>query len=170
MGINNKSLDIPIKTSYTFLVNCKNICFGGVSMQSIVGVNGTMELYNDRLVLKRGKLLGNFEKTTYLKDVIEVQLKKPGLTRATLIVSTALDHGGGNLNSTDANAIFLKSKQWDEGVDFKRLIEESVARIKDSEAGAYSAADEIAKFKKLFDDGVISEEEFSAKKKKLLGI
>lgn len=27
MGINNKSLDIPIKTSYTFLVNCNNFCF-----------------------------------------------------------------------------------------------------------------------------------------------
>ena len=27
MGIINKSLDIPIKTSYTFLVNCNNFCF-----------------------------------------------------------------------------------------------------------------------------------------------
>lgn len=27
MGINNKLLDIPIKTSYTFLVNCNNFCF-----------------------------------------------------------------------------------------------------------------------------------------------
>ncbi len=53
-------------------------------MQSIKGVNGVFELYADRIVLKRGKLLGNFEKTTYLKDIIEVRLKKPGLTRGTL--------------------------------------------------------------------------------------
>ena len=34
----------------------------------------------------------------------------------------------------------------------------------------YSSADEIAKFKKLLDDGVITQEEFDAKKKQLLGL
>ena len=134
-------------------------------MKSIIGVNGTMELYEDHIVLKRGRLLGNFEKTTYLKDVIEVQLKKPGLTRAALVVSTALDHNGGNLTSPDANAIFLTSKQWDEGVAFKRLVEDQVSRIKGSaESSPHSPADELTKFKKLFDDGVITEAEFSAKR------
>ena len=33
-----------------------------------------------------------------------------------------------------------------------------------------SAADEIVKFKKLLDDGIISQEEFDAKKKQLLGL
>ena len=33
-----------------------------------------------------------------------------------------------------------------------------------------SSADEIAKFKKLLDDGVITQEEFDAKKKQLLGL
>lgn len=116
-------------------------------MKSIIGVNGTMELYEDHIVLKRGRLLGNFDKTTYLKDVIEVQLKKPGLTRAALVVSTALDHNGGNLTSPDANAIFLASKQWDEGVAFKRLVEDQVSRIKGSaESSPHSPADELTKF------------------------
>ena len=35
---------------------------------------------------------------------------------------------------------------------------------------AFSAADEILKFKKLMDEGIISQEEFDAKKKQLLGI
>lgn len=35
---------------------------------------------------------------------------------------------------------------------------------------AFSEADEIAKFKKLFDDGVITQEEFETKKKQLLGL
>lgn len=34
----------------------------------------------------------------------------------------------------------------------------------------FSEADELSKFKKLFDDGIINEEEFKAKKKQLLGI
>lgn len=33
-----------------------------------------------------------------------------------------------------------------------------------------SSADEIIKFKKLFDDGIITEDEFSAKKMQLLGL
>ena len=33
-----------------------------------------------------------------------------------------------------------------------------------------SAADEIVKYKKLFDDGIITEDEFNAKKKQLLGL
>ncbi|MGA3599022.1 SHOCT domain-containing protein [Lysinibacillus agricola] len=33
-----------------------------------------------------------------------------------------------------------------------------------------SAADEILKFKKLLDDGILTKEEFDAKKKQLLGI
>ena len=33
-----------------------------------------------------------------------------------------------------------------------------------------SNADEISKYKKLFDDGVITQEEFEAKKKQLLGL
>ena len=155
MEILNNLLAIPIKAGYTWPMNCKNICVRGAMMKSIIGVNGTMELYEDHIVLKRGRLLGNFDKTTYLKDVIEVQLKKPGLTRAALVVSTALDHNGGNLTSPDANAIFLASKQWDEGVAFKRLVEDQVSRIKGSaESSPHSPADELTKFKKLFDDAV----------------
>ena len=117
--------------------------------------------------MKRGKLLGNFEKTVYLSDVIEVRLKKPGLTRGLLTISTALDRDL-PLGSVQAKEIALKSNQWGEAVEFKKLVEEAAARVKS--AGGSSAADEISKFKRLLDDGVITEEEFSAKKKQLLGI
>ena len=36
--------------------------------------------------------------------------------------------------------------------------------------GTVSAADEIKKFKELLDAGIISQEEFDAKKKQLLGL
>lgn len=39
-----------------------------------------------------------------------------------------------------------------------------------SSSPAFSAADEILKFKKLMDEGIITQEEFDAKKKQLLGI
>lgn len=40
----------------------------------------------------------------------------------------------------------------------------------ESKNGSISAADEIAKYKKLLDDGAITQEEFDMKKKQLLGI
>ena len=39
-----------------------------------------------------------------------------------------------------------------------------------NDQGAYSAVDEIRKYKELFDEGIITEEEFIAKKKALLGL
>lgn len=142
-------------------------------MRSIVGVNGTMELHDDRVVLTRGKMLGNLEKTTYLRDVIEVKLIKPGLTRGLLSIATAIDSGGVGFNaSVQANSIALKSKQWDEAVQFKQAVDEAVLRAKGGGAGGggVSEADELTKFKKLLDDGVITAAEFEAKKKQILGI
>lgn len=140
-------------------------------MRTLSGVNGSLELHDDRVVLKRGKMLGNFEKTTFLRDILEVQLKKPGLARGMLAISTALDRGDINSTSVQANNIALKSSQWDEAVEFKRLIEEAASAAKSAgSAATSSAADEIAKFKGLLDAGAITEDEFAAKKKQLLGL
>ena len=166
MVIFSKLLDITIISGDTLLVGIQTLGKGDY-MRSITGVNGTIELLEDRLILKRGKLLGNFEKTVYLSDVIEVRLKKPGLTRGLLTISTALDRDL-PLGSVQAKEIALKSNQWGEAVEFNTTVEEAAARVKS--AGGSSAADEISKFKRLLDDGVITEEEFSAKKKQLLGI
>lgn len=43
-------------------------------------------------------------------------------------------------------------------------------QLSDSSANKISSADEIAKFKKLLDNGTITQEEFDAKKKQLLGL
>ena len=44
------------------------------------------------------------------------------------------------------------------------------AEVLTQSQGSLSAADEIKKFKELFDSGIITEEEFNAKKKQLLGL
>lgn len=49
-------------------------------------------------------------------------------------------------------------------------IESEKANITISQSNIPSVADEILKFKKLLDDGVITQEEFDAKKKQLLGV
>lgn len=148
-------------------------------MDTFEGLTGTFNLYDDRVVLIRGKKFGNFEKSIYLRDIIEVQLNKPGLSRPMLAISTAVDGSGmGVLNymSMQSNVIVFKTKQWDEAVEFKRLIEEAAAIAKRSASGGVSnsasngSADEILKYKQLLDAGAITLDEFEAKKKQLLGI
>lgn len=46
----------------------------------------------------------------------------------------------------------------------------SLMNLPNEATPALSSADEISKFKKLMDDGIISQEEFDAKKKQLLGL
>lgn len=50
------------------------------------------------------------------------------------------------------------------------LIEQQLANKPQASASAVSSADELKKFKELLDSGVITQEEFDAKKKQLLGL
>lgn len=52
----------------------------------------------------------------------------------------------------------------------KAIMAERSDLIDRGEAGSFSAADEIRKYKELLDDGVIAQEEFDAKKQQLLGL
>ena len=45
-----------------------------------------------------------------------------------------------------------------------------VDQIKNSTGTVFSSADELKKFKELLDSGIISQEEFDAKKKQLLNL
>lgn len=71
----------------------------------------------------------------------------------------------------------INSKNIDKTINaFRELIpnkEESVVQIessKNTRTAAISSADELKKYKELLDSGVISQEEFDAKKKQLLGL
>ena len=81
-----------------------------------------------------------------------------------------------NLNGR-LNTINVQSADMDITLKaFRRLIpqkEESVVQVeshKKQQPAALSSADELKKFKELLDCGVISQEEFDAKKKQLLGL
>lgn len=52
----------------------------------------------------------------------------------------------------------------------QRLQFEQQKKLTNPSSSSTSAADEIAKYKKLADDGIITQEEFEAKKKQLLGL
>ena len=69
------------------------------------------------------------------------------------------------ISGGDSVRLYVASKYADDMADY---IKSKISAV--TPPGGISAADEIAKFKGLLDSGAITEEEFSAKKKQLLGI
>ncbi len=116
------------------------------------------------------------EKTIYFKDAIGVQYKPSSIADGYIQVETA----AGGMTSTSSqyggeNSIQFSGKDKNAEaeivVDF---IRKQIEEIKNAPAGGViqqvSPAEELKKFKELFDMGVISQEEFDAKKKQLLGL
>ncbi|WP_143750786.1 DUF4429 domain-containing protein [Clostridium merdae] len=145
------------------------------------GVNGQLEVYSNKVVIRRKGFLAKMtqgfnkgDKEIYLNQISGIQVKNGGnITNGYIQFSLA-----GGVENTNG----LKEAINDENtVVFKKIDNETVAQIKDKiealrnqltapvMANNISSADEIKKFKELFDAGVITEVEFNLKKKELLG-
>lgn len=149
------------------------------------GVGKILEVYEDKCVIVSQKnamsfLTGNIlngNKEFLLSDLTSVQFK-PGTAFVNGFVQFeypgAHSGQGGDNFSSENSFVFSKNKVSNEEV------EKAVAYIKEgikkAKAGAgatvvqASPAEELKKFKELLDMGVISQEEFDAKKKQILGI
>lgn len=146
------------------------------------GVNGQLEVYSNKVVIRRKGFLAKMtqgfnkgDKEIYLNQISGIQVKNGGnITNGYIQFSLA-----GGVEYTNG----LKEAINDENtVVFKKIDNETVAQMKDKiealrnqltapvMANSISSADEIKKFKDLFDAGVITEVEFNLKKKELLGL
>ena len=156
---------------------------------SINGARGRhVDVYQDRCVITVNFTLGSFltnnstdgRKTIYYIDCIGLQFKKSGWTIGYLQLETA----SGMMNNKSSNFFNENSFTWD-GSDINELMEEVANYIqgrieeykfkKNTEAiypapAQLSPADEIKKYKELLDMDIITQEEFDAKKKQLLGL
>lgn len=118
---------------------------------------------------------GQGEKTIYYKDAIGVQFKPSSVLDGYIQVETA---AGGAQNSNQyggENSIQFSGQRANEEAEIiVKYIREQIETIKNAPAGCVvqqiSAADELKKFKELLDMGVITQEEFDAKKKQLLAL
>jgi hypothetical protein len=127
---------------------------------------------------RKGFLQAETDKTIPIGKVSSIQLKKPGLAAGYIQFSVIGDHSISNMVSgstmqaaTDENAVlFMGNEAYEVALKIKEYLEafeegKSPGAIP---GGSVSAADELRKFKALFDEGVISQEDFEAKKKQLL--
>ncbi len=112
-------------------------------------------------------------KTYPMKKITGVQYKEPRMTAGylSIIMSGTKDNMGGMLGAVrDENSIMFGAKENKLILEIKEFIEYKINHQEEnvSSTAMISAADEILKFKQLLDAGVITENEFEAKKKQLL--
>ena len=116
------------------------------------------------------------EKTIYYKDAIGVQYKPSSIADGYIQVETAA--GGVSSSSSQysgENAIQFSGKERNEEAEIiVTYIRKQIEDIKNAPSGGViqqlSPAEELKKFKDLLELGVITQEEFDAKKKQLLGL
>lgn len=142
------------------------------------GFNGTLILGDDSLVIKRGfkgfmfgggKIRG--DKTIPYASISAVQFKKAGLTTGYIQFTLVggIEGGAGVFQAqVDENSVSFYQGQ---NKAFERAKEFVEARVRSHKGGSkHSDANDLEKYAELRDKGVISEEEFQAKKKQILGV
>ena len=146
-----------------------------------------LKVYPDRGVIAskggaKGAMFGSLltgDKEFYFKDITSVQFKNLGMTTGYLQFEYPGSHSGNNFvsensfifSATVGTAKYKKLKEEMPGIyeDIRKRVNEAKTTKADTRGGT-SAADELKKFKDLLDSGVITQEEFDAKKKQLLGL
>ncbi len=146
------------------------------------GYNGTLILTNTGVIIKRGAkgfLLGGGmlrgDKTIPYSSIVAVQFKKAGMTAGYIQLTLK---GGSEAKSglfqstTDENSINFHSVFGGNNNELfneaKQLIEERINSV--NSHAKNNGLDDLEKLAALKEKGIISEEEFQAKKKQLLGL
>lgn len=157
----------------------------------LAGRNGQIALYDDRVVITRMGVLGFLTqglkgaKDIPLSQITAIQLKECSkLTGGYLqfsIMGGVESKGGLLAAQTDENSVIFGSSdpraifgskianintQW---LTLKNEILQRLSSARSSSTGV-SAMDELKKVNELFKQGVLTEAEFQAKKKQLLGL
>ena len=154
-----------------------------MALYKVNGVDGQLEVFEDKVIITREGILGFLSqglagaKTIPMSAIQSVQFKEGTSWMNGFIQFSVLggkEAQGGLMNAAnDENTVMLrKGEQTQKGREIKEYIENRIIKLSKQQVAAQevSAADEIKKFKELLDMGIISQEEFGAKKKQLLGL
>lgn len=152
----------------------------------INGVRGRhLTVYQDKCVFKVNATIGSFitgnisdgEKTIYYIDCVGVQYKRSGFQIGYLQLETpgmTMNNGASNFfneNSFTFDTSVVSNEYMDQVAAYvKKQVEASKRSRNAPTVAAVSPADEIRKYKELLDMGIITQEEFDAKKRQLLGL
>ena len=145
------------------------------------GRNGQMTVTPTKIVISRKGAMGFIsqghkgEKEIDLSQISAVQFKKPGLGTVGYIQFSFLGgsetKGGIRDAVKDENTILFKGGKVEaEFVKAKQLIDAYRARLRGEGATTKASFDDLEHLAQLRDRGIITEEDFAAKKKQILGL
>jgi len=150
---------------------------------SVKGHNGALEVYENKIIIKRKGVLAFMtqglkgDKEIYIRNISSVQIKRANMITNGYIQFSFLggkEAKGSLLEATsDENTIMFTKNQQNDFERAKNKIEEILNDISEQTNNKViniSVSDEIEKLSLLKDKGILTEEEFSKKKKELLGI
>ena len=148
------------------------------------GYNANLSVYDDKIVINgKGYNKGVGEKSIPMASIAAVQLIPSkllvnGYITFNVLGEVASSTGGigSSVNSRQSENTVIVKNRADDAIlrQIKTFIEETKERAIANQGQIniqqVSAADELKKFKDLLDSGIITQEEFDAKKKALLGL
>lgn len=147
------------------------------------GYKGTLKVYDDRVEINKSG--SGFFRTATSKMLPIANITSVSVTPSTVwargYIEFTVPGGKDSKNIEQAmnneNAVLLKAvNQNDVAMKIKAYIEELILNRANNVGGATviqqaaSPAEELKKFKELLDAGIITQEEFDAKKKQILGL
>ena len=150
------------------------------------GYNGSFIINDTGIIIKKGmkgfwlgggKIRG--DKTIPYSSIVAVQFKKAGMLAGYLHLTLigGMDANAGIFDmAKDENTIAFHQWGGNKGGNnekfesAKNIIEQKIMETKPGTNNHNSSADDLEKFAQLKEKGVITDEEFKAKKKQILGI
>lgn len=142
----------------------------------LTGVNDELEVYDDRILIKRKNMKAKFsgDKTIYLNQISGVEFKKGGGLFAGYIqfsIPGCVSPKNGLYGAAhDENSVVFNKKYNDIAEEVKLKIENLIKNQSKVSNPTPNDPDILRKYKQLFDDGIITQEDFDAKKKEILGL
>ncbi len=151
----------------------------------VEGHNGSIQLHEDRVCIKHSGVFGfltqgfSGTKEILLENITSVDFREPTIFAAGFlrVLFPGAEHASGGAEglARDENTVLFRGGHSEQFRKMKALIDEKVKAIRVSRsqsavAQQASSADELMKFASLMEKGIITREEFEAKKKQLLGL
>lgn len=150
-------------------------------MKEFKGSGATLFVYENKIVIRRHGFNSwaihgsKGDKEIFIKNITAIQMKEPGFTSGFIQFSLSGESGskGGVFDAAkDENTIMLSYPQYKEFLKAKELIESYIALRDRPQAAPIDSnliADELRKLANLKTEGFLTDDEFQAQKKKLLG-
>ena len=144
------------------------------------GCNGIIRIKKDKVIISRENAKSFFdggghnlgEKVIPIKNIVGVDIGKPLLTTEDLSYIRFVIAGSVTVRIyLDPNTVIINDiQQYQMAIKIKDYIEKLINNNDNIVNQVSLGADEILKYKKLLDEGILTQEEFDAKKKQLLGL